>query len=185
MSNRLVPPLAALLGLAVHASLALAEPRPARHPCAAVADNAARLACYDEAFGRPAGAAASATAASTPTAPTAANAPVAAVTTGVAVDPAGNAREEFGLNQADKRALAASQGTPAPDSMTGKVVNVAHRATGESVVTLEGGQVWIEVDSYTSVAIRPGDVVTIRKAALGSYMLVTPKHVATRVRRLK
>jgi len=182
MSNRLCPPLAALLGLTVHASLALAEQPPPHHPCASVADNAARLACYDEAFGRPADAGTSATAAS---AAAAANAPRSGVATAAVVDPAVKAREEFGLSQPDKRALAASQGAPAPDSVTGKVASVAHRLAGEAVVTLESGQVWVEVESYSGVVVQPGDVVTIRKAALGSYMLVTPKHVATRVRRLK
>jgi len=33
--------------------------------------------------------------------------------------------------------------------------------------------------------VKPGDTVTIKKAALGSYLLVAPNRVATRVRRLR
>jgi hypothetical protein len=195
MSNRSYPPLAVVLGLGVHASLSLAQPQPpARHPCVAITDDAARLACYDQEFGRPGSvspapiavaAAAAPAAPSTHTASTATGAGATAV--GVAaVDSTATAREEFGLSEADKQARAASQGAPpAPDHIEGKVTSVTRRANGELVVTLEGGQVWVELETNTGATLKPGDTVTIRKAALGSFMLVTPKHIATHVRRLK
>jgi hypothetical protein len=168
MDNRFLRSAAAGLGLSLVAGSALAQQQPASHPCASVQDDAARLACYDAAFGHPAG----------PGKPQAA-APAAAG----ALEPTVNAREEFGLSEIERRARNPSQG--AQDSITGKVTNVAHRATGELIVTLEDGQVWVEVLAYTGVLLRAGDTVTIRRAALGSYLLVTPKNVATRVRRVK
>jgi hypothetical protein len=190
--------LAALLALAVlpPTLVKAADSTSPGHPCASVVDNLERLACYDRAFGRPVGAAPAtsasmATTAPAPATPTtmaaAATAPAAPAPTAAvpAVDPAVKAREEFGLNQTHKRAIAASEGTPAPDSITKTVASVTRTPAGESVVHLDGGQVWMEVAAYTGVSIKPGDVVTIRKASLGSFMLVTPRHAATRVRRLE
>ncbi len=172
MSHRLFWPTTALLGLSMVASLALAGSPGGRHPCASLADNTARLACYDDAFGRPA------------EATSAAPAPAAAAPAAVA--PEAKARQDFGLSEHDKRARAEKQGTPTePDSLSGKVASVGHRPTGELVVTLEDGQVWVEVGPSGGVVVKAGELVTIRRASLGSYMLVTPTHVGTRVRRVK
>ncbi len=136
-----------------------------RHPCASVADDAARLACYDAAFGRPASAVA----------------PVPAV------PPAAQARREFGLTEHARDALRGKQQGIAsePKSLTATVAEVGHRPTGEMIVTLDDGQVWVELGASSGVVVKPGDTVTIRKAALGSHMLVTSRHVGTRVRRVK
>jgi hypothetical protein len=142
----------------------------AQHPCASIVDDAARLACYDQAFGRPVGAG---------------SAKAAAPAAAVAVDPAVKAREDFGLSEPQKRASEPSQ-SAAPTSVTGKVVELTRRAvTGEATVTLDNGQVWTELQAFSGVVLRKGDVVTIRSASLGSFLLVTPRNVATRVRRLK
>jgi hypothetical protein len=53
------------------------------------------------------------------------------------------------------------------------------------VVTLADGQVWAQLDPDTRAKLKVGDTVTIRRAALGSYLLVTPSGMATRVKRLK
>jgi hypothetical protein len=177
MAHRFVTPVATGLGLSLVACFAQAAPPTPKHPCATIADDSARLACYDEAFGRPAGAGSA-----NPAAPAAA-APAAAV----AVDPAAKAREDFGLSEAAKQAREPSQDRPVvPTSVTGKVVQLTRSAlTGEATVTLDNGQVWTEVEAYSGIVLRKGDVVTIRKASLGSFLLVTPRNVATRVRRLK
>lgn len=185
MSHRIVPPVTAGLGLSLVMGIAQAAPQAARHPCASIVDDTARLACYDEAFGRPAGAGNAKVVAPTAgvaVAPTAAAAPAAAA----AVDPAAKAREEFGLSEAQKWARESPPSAPpAPKSVTGRVVELTRRATGEATVTLDNGQVWTEVEAYSGVVLHNGDVVTIHKASLASYLLVTPKNVATRVRRLK
>ncbi|NJD32642.1 MAG: hypothetical protein FIB04_12245 [Gammaproteobacteria bacterium] len=96
------------------------------------------------------------------------------------------ARREFGLSEAGKRALEPAKTAEAhPDSISGKVASVGRRAGGEAVVTLEDGQVWAEIQANPLLVVKPGEVVTIRKASLGSYMLVSAKRVATHVRRIK
>ena len=50
---------------------------------------------------------------------------------------------------------------------------------------LMSGQVWVQSESVTQVALKVGDVVTIRKASLGSHMLVAPNRAAMRVRRIR
>ena len=65
------------------------------------------------------------------------------------------------------------------------MTSVSRRPTGEQAFILDNGQIWLETESSTAVRTQPGDIVTVRKGALGSYLLVTPKKVATHVRRIK
>jgi hypothetical protein len=214
MSNRIYRPVGALLGISVAATLAFAQEGGSTHPCAAIAGDAARLACYDAAFGKPAvptgataatattatAAAATPAIAAPPAAPTGVTAATAAAATQAAAMPAavpqpaaaadaaaaGKARQEFGLSEVDKRALDPSKAAQEkPESITGTVASTGRRQGGEWVVTLEDGQVWVESQANPMLVLKPGDVVTIRKAALGSYMLVSPRRVATHVRRVK
>ena len=56
---------------------------------------------------------------------------------------------------------------------------------GKLVLTLDNGQVWSQVDS-SSLHLRTGDKVRIRRASLGSYLLGTSGSNKTiRVRRSK
>ena len=178
-----------LIRLSLFASLAVGGSARADHPCASVADATARLACYDQAFGKPtaAKAAHSGPVAASPAAPTGATATAAAAAAAApSVAPEVKAREEFGLSETEKRAKAGKTAAPeAADSITSKVASVGHRPTGEMIVTLEDGQVWVETETGSGARIKPGDSVTIHRAALGSYMLVTSSHVGTRVRRVK
>lgn len=151
------------------------------HPCAAVAQDAERLACYDKAFGR----SPQSTADGKPTA-VAAGGAVATATAVPTVDPVLKAQREFGLSATGKRALDENKvAPPAPESLTATVTSVSRRPTGEQAFILDNGQIWLETESSTAVQTQPGDIVTVRKGALGSYLLVTPKKVATHVRRIK
>lgn len=143
--------------------------------CVAIADDAARLACYDRAVGRtgsrPPAAAVAAPAAAAATAPAAAAA--------AASDPAA----EFGLTEAAKRAKSPSK--PAePQSISARVVSLRWRKYGEFVVTLDNGQVWEQIEPMPAATVRIGDSVTVKKALLGSYTLVTAGKVPTKVRRI-
>jgi hypothetical protein len=171
--------------------------------CVAVNDDTARLACYDRAFGRKAassteaavavaaaaGTAATATrAAAVPTAPTGAPTVRVAPTdaTPVPVVPA-DPVAEFGLTEAAKQAkdpAKAAEAAKAPTSVTAKVISVRFRKYGEFVVTLDNGQVWEQNDPMSSAVVRVGDTVTVKKAVLGSYTLVTAARVATKVHRV-
>jgi hypothetical protein len=149
-------------------------------------DDRARLACYDSIFGSPvvdadSGARTSAApAAAGAAAGTAAGPPAAAAATATAPDP------DFGLTEAAKRAREPEEArNQLPESISGTVAKVGRQPAGELVVTLENGQVWtqVQVDARARVAV--GDTVTIKKAALGSHLLVTAHRYATRVRRVK
>lgn len=149
-----------LLAAVLLTSLTVRADEPQR--CAALADDRARLACYDSIFGRPAAAAA----------------PAAAT----AADP----EADFGLTEAAKRAREPEESRERfPESISGMVAKVARQPAGELVLTLDNGQVWtqVQVDARARVAV--GDTVTIKKAALGSHLLVTEDRYATRVRRVK
>lgn len=166
---------AGLLGGASPAVLAAGDP----HSCVAIADDAARLACYDRALGH------SAAPKPAPTAPAAAAATTAAAAPAAPVkkDPVG----EFGLSEQAKQAkdpAKAAEAAAAPDSITGRVMSVRWRKYGEFVVTLDNAQVWAQIEPMPSAVVRVGDTVTIKKALFGSYTLVTAGRIGTKVRRI-
>ncbi len=166
--------------------------------CVAVNDDAARLACYDRAFGRnsasrtaaTAGAVAAGTrqraaAAAAPKSPAVAS-PTAVHATPTAATPK-DPVAEFGLTEAAKQAkdpAKAAEAAKAPTSVTAKVISVRFKKYGEFVVTLDNAQVWEQNEPMPSAIVRVGDTVTVKKAVLGSYTLVTASRVATKVHRV-
>jgi hypothetical protein len=102
-----------------------------------------------------------------------------------APDASVKAREEFGLSETEKRTRR-QEPEDQTGSITGQVAHLGRRPTGELVVNLADGQVWSQVESDDSRSrVKVGDTVTIRKASLGSYLLVGPDRVAVRVKRVK
>ena len=171
-----------IVGLQLLAAASIAAAASPGAACTGIASDAERLACYDKAFGRRVSA--PSTSAAVPA--TAAVGAVASAAAPATVDPAEKATREFGLSEEGKRALEENKSGPVePESLTAKVKGVSRRPTGEQVFVLENGQVWVETSTYTAARAQPGDEVTVRKGALGSYLLVTPKRVATHVRRVK
>jgi hypothetical protein len=169
--------------------------------CSVIAANDARLACYDalaRRAGLPAPEAQSAPAASgtaapaavaskaraAPAAPSAAPAPAAAAAAPApqapAAAPAGdpNDPQNFGLSLAQQHlAFAGVQAIAARiDALSTDQNNQTH-------VILDNGQSWLLLDGDGWVS--QGQAVTIKRAALGSYMLTTPSHHSYRVRRLR
>jgi hypothetical protein len=116
-----------------------------------------------------------------------------AATAGSATSPAeassdaNRAVEEFGLTEAAKRKRDPEKAKETmPESISASVASVSFRPTGEVVVKLENDQVWEQAEIVTTKArLKAGDVVTIRKAALGSYTLLTPSRMVIRVRRVR
>ncbi len=141
------------------ATPAWAQSEPA-HPCAVVASARDRLACYDAAFP-----------------PRAESAQIAA--------PDAAPAATFGFTDAQTRERVEKQSDAAsqPDSISMAVREVRRRSTGEFIATLENAQVWVQTETNSRARVEPGDTVTIRKAALGSYLLVTEGGIGTRVRR--
>jgi hypothetical protein len=134
------------------------------HACAGVEEASARLACYDKAFP-----------------------PAAGATTMADIEARRQrALEEFGLNRQQVIERLPEQLREAePDRIEGTVKGVVVRASGERVITLDSGQVWVLTQVTSRGRLAAGDRVTIREAALGSYMLVTSTGVALRAKRLQ
>ena len=199
------------ISLALFAAGTAARAADPRHYCADITDDASRLACYDQAFGSPAksGAPGAASAQPSPVAgngvvappssPSAASsAPGAAVATSaavasaspttaapVAVAPEYTPLEKFGFHGDPPQPKSAPQrAVPAElNSITSVIESVAKRPLGQLSVTLENGQVWTQTEAE-AVRLKAGDTVTIKKASLGSYKLVSGS-VTTVVKRVR
>lgn len=65
------------------------------------------------------------------------------------------------------------------------VVSGLERRGERFVATLDNGQVWSQAETNTRIDIRVGDTVTIRRGALGSYLLSDGEGLATRVKRVR
>jgi hypothetical protein len=170
-----------------------AEPLAPLLACRAVADSAARLACFDRESanlaGAPAavGATAGASAGSGPSAPKMpaaspeVSAPVpasapAAVSGGtqaaVASAPA-SSKENFGLSAAavNQKEVAAGKRPADLTSIDAYIVAVSSTGTGISTFTLDNGQVWREIVPEGDLLSKPGDRVTVSRGVFHSYWL--------------
>jgi len=130
-----------------------------QHPCAHVRDDTDRLACYDQAFGKP-----PASAAATSPAPS----------------------EQFGFTEKEvARNTGQSTASIAPDSVKAAIKSLDRRRDGKFVVTLDNTQVWAQSEFNSQADVQVGDAITVRRGALGSYLLVTKAGIGTRVKRVK
>ena len=126
------------------------------HPCASVRDDTKRLACYDEAFGKPA--------------------------EPVTVAP----KAQFGFTEKEvARNTGQTAESAAPSSVTATITSLARLHDGKFVVTLDNAQVWSQSEFNSQADVGIGDTITVRRGALGSYLLVTKAGIGTRVRRVK
>ena len=135
--------------------------------CRALADDARRLACYDQLFPRP-------------------PIPAQPATTQPGAGPQPTPDPEFGLNEAQRRAAAGiTKQAKINESISATVADLRQTSSGEFIVTLDNGQVWrqIELDSWSPP--KKGDRVTIRRGLLGSFLLITADHLTRRVSRVK
>lgn len=72
----------------------------------------------------------------------------------------------------------------APEQIGAVVTDLSYRSAGQRVITLDNGQVWMQTESSGLGHVAVGDRVVVRKAALGSFLLITPARVSLRVRRI-
>lgn len=151
--------LAATMGLSAAKALAQESDAPAHalQRCARIASAGERLACYDALAGRP-------TSAIT-TAPAAAAAP------------APPPEKTFGLSTVQQRGPVDEL-----ESIAAKVTQFGQSRDGRQTIALDNGQVW-ELDASDPL-LKGGDAITIRRAALGSFILSTAQKRSHRVRRL-
>jgi hypothetical protein len=163
--------------------------------CAVIPAPDSRLACYDALAHRPADKMPSAAAKSTPAlAPTPVPAPttVAAPTTAAAPAAAAAAAAQAPVSAAAIAADPKNFGlTPAqqhtadlgPKSITAHISIVSSDQVGRTLVVLDSGETWTVMDNDGRLS--SGDAVTIKRAALGSFLMLTPSNHSYRVRRLK
>jgi hypothetical protein len=145
--------------------------------CAAIAGRDERLACFDALASQQHPASAPAAAGPATAAPTAAG-PAEGVRL-VPAPPAESERpEDFGLDPAQR-----GQTEQHLSSITARVSGFSHSKLGKIQAELDNGQAW-ELDEADPL-LAPGDPVTIRRATLGSYLLVTPSKRSHRVRRTR
>jgi hypothetical protein len=179
--TRLIPALA--LGLAAGAATGAEDLGAAVRNCRALADDAARLACYDEAIARsdraPAMTKAPPKAAPAPaqTAPAAAAAPAA---------PAADPEDAFGRErrvQAEEQQRL-DQDARALGELEATVTTIGLRADGLMTITLDNGQVWRQNRPDSRFRLKEGDRVKIQPGSLKSFILSGPTNKSTRVTRV-
>lgn len=170
--------------------------------CAVIEPDDKRLSCYDAFFRRPpAQAQAQAmeaagrdgeeiVAASVTSAPDATPSPAPAVApelpTPATTAPVRTQEEAFGLTPAQLAELDRGESSaPVLDRVEVRVASVARTGQGHTVLTFDNEQRWIEVAPSDRVRFRAGEVVTIRRAALGSFLARGPTSGGgVRVRRM-
>jgi hypothetical protein len=169
----------------VSAALAQALPASVR-ACASERDDARRLSCYDREIARldQGGDVAAAPATKAEVAPAAAAA-AAAASAAAATPPTAAPDEKFGYRgDIARKELDEQAATEAVDRLEATITEVSSRAHGELVITLDNGQVWVQKAPDSKMQLKTGDPVTIKKASLGSYMLVAAGR-STRVTRVQ
>ena len=83
---------------------------------------------------------------------------------------------DFGLTPAQVKPAAA-----VPEAQQATIAGLSGDRIGHALVTLDNGQVWFVTDADARLGI--GDKVTINRAALGSFMMITTDRHAYKVRR--
>lgn len=160
----------------IMAAFYMGEGAPAPADCRAIADDAERLACYDRTFGSVAGdtgisAGPAKTGAASPDAPQA---------------PAPKSREEeFGLTL-EQLEQTRKEGPPTIDLIESQVVAVDVLPRDRFLLKLENGQRWVQVEPTPRQPFYVGDSITIRKAAVGSFLASGARTgTGVRVRRIE
>lgn len=93
-------------------------------------------------------------------------------------------RNAFGLNLPSLSILDRASGSTPLESVTGEVVRARRDESGRWVVELKDGAVWRQTDDIPlSPPPRPGSRVEIRRAALGSFFMKIDAHRGVRARR--
>jgi hypothetical protein len=150
--------------------------------CAGIPAPGTRLACYDALAHRPPDKASAAAAAPIQApAPSQASAPAQPPTpvqppapaAAIATDP-----KNFGLTP--KQQHTAEEG---PKSIAAHIAIVSSDKFGHSTIVLDSGQTWMVLDDDGRLSA--GDAVTIKRAALGSFLMLAPSNHSYRVRRTK
>lgn len=123
--------------------------------CAGIAKADARLACYDKAFP-----------------------PIDVAHATVGVKP----EAEFGLSQ--HQLSARNPDSPSISQIVANIIAIRADSRGKRIVTLDNGQVWAILEVPSKGFLKVGDQTSVRKATLGTFMLLSPSGIALRARRI-
>jgi len=154
--------------------------------CRAISNTAERLACYDKLAGSASASRAppSSSAAAAPAAPVS-TAPVSTAPAAAATPAAAASAKDFGLSKVQKERANGAANSPAEmKAITAQVTGFREGPSGRPRVLLDNGQAW-EYEENGDYLLAIGDSVTIRRASLGSFLLVTPAKLVHRVRRIR
>ena len=184
MINRVAGLLFLAATAATAATIATAAGADGLARCAEIAAPDARLACYDALAHRPADAATPPTSTVKPPAATEKPAAAAAEKSSAAAAPASAAAifaqdpKNFGLTLAQQHMAFAG-----PTSIKARIDAINSGPNGQTYIVLDSGQTWImgENDGWLS----KGDAVTIKRAALGAFLLMSPSNHSYHVRRVR
>lgn len=135
--------------------------------CAEVTADQARLACYDALAGRPASAAAQ-----LPVATAAAGAAQVAPVAQAPVDPIASMGLPVVVPKQQQQMV-----------MQARVAQTDKNQFETSRVTLDNGQVWVSTNG--GMLLEPGEAVTIKRAALGAFMLTTASKHSYLIKRVR
>jgi hypothetical protein len=135
---------------------------PTLRACAALSDDAERLACYDRAVERLASGAAD-------------NMPPPSPEDMFGMDPQ-LSRETSTETPVEREEL---------PEISARVVEVQSRSDGGVLIRLDNGQIWMPVDQKRALVVRAGDTVRIVRGALGAFRMVSTDQRSSRVRRVR
>ena len=157
--------LALVTGLSLSSAAISTESGLAR--CAAIAEASARLACYDALAGR----------ATRDNSPAPVPVPVPDRASAAPPDPA-VATGNFGLSAVQQHT--ADQG---PTAIEARITKVIVNQSQRGYLVLDNGQTWAITEG--EMLLDAGEAVTIRRAALGSFMLTSASKRSYHVRRVR
>lgn len=123
--------------------------------CAAIATAGARLACYDALAGRPAAGA-------------------------VPPLPPPDDPQNFGVAQ-----VRVNEPPKGPAAIQAHVARWIDDGLTHATVVLDNGQTWAFAEAAADASLSPGDAVVIKRALLGSFLLVTPSKHSYHVHRIR
>lgn len=160
------------------------DPFDSMRSCAAEANDARRLSCYDQAVAEfasespPAVTRTEIGGTTFPGDPSEAPAP--------SMTPQ-KPEEEFGINDAMVREQKKSSGDKTEEikKLSSTVSDVSRRSHGVLLITLENGQIWVETKPSSYFPLKVGDTVTIRRRVFGTFRLTEPSGRSTQVRRVQ
>ena len=83
-------------------------------------------------------------------------------------------------------ALFDKTGEPEPKEVVAQITSTRQGEGGRILFTLEDGAVWAQTDDYpVFFSVKPGQKVTLKRAALGSYFADFEKAVTVRAKRIR